>query len=183
MKKCSSCQIDLDKNFLFCPFCGKELSKEKTEPPSCVGAGEEISVFWDANKECLAAADYQKILSRFLELRSKAVSDASGKDMKWSVSADSISLYDAYEHWVGHDDTSFTSIRLTLSRENMSTEGLVKEECDWPCKEQYLLFDKSFREDPYSWCYKHVTHKAWLLIEPYALPGTWRFEYEECHSR
>ena len=130
---------------------------------------------------------HQDIIKRFKEMHEKVMGRNRGTKPIWEESTTNISLSDTWEHWVGHDDTLSKSIELSFSKVWMNVNNVPwATESEWPCSGQALIFDKSRSSDldaPWDSHYSYVTHKAWLLKEPYGLPGLWRFEYKSSNCR
>lgn len=160
-------------------------SQTSEQMPVIVHTSQQLHIFRCAYSAILDESAYQDILARFQKMRNFALACYRGEaDGRWSESANMISLVDECSHWVGHDDTLYTSIELSFSREEAAIDNVEwSADSDWPCSGQYLLFDKSFSENNSPWDYNHVTHKTWLLKEPYGLPGIWRFEYHDSEVR
>lgn len=127
------------------------------------------------------------ITVRFKKMRDEVIPSNSGTHPEWKKSATMISLSETYKIWIGHEDTESESIQLTFSKVCMGIENVPwSTESEWPCSGQALIFDKSYSKgDDNSWDshYSCATHKAWLLNEPYGMPGLWRFEYYSSNSR
>jgi len=207
LKNCHYCGKELPEGANFCPYCGKPIewrtvaanntSVEKTDyaNTSCTHPEEEIST-----PTCGAPEDsplkgfyltdeaLKDIRERFRKMRDEVIPGNSGTQPEWKESATMVSLSETYEAWVGHEDTITDSIHLTFSKICIGLTNVpwIKES-EWPCSGQALIFDKSHSkrgDNPWDHgYYSCITHKAWLLNEPYGMPGLWRFEYYSSSSR
>ena len=132
---------------------------------------------WKISKEA-----HDDIVKRFSQMYAQVFYRKN--EPNWTTSETSISLSDSLDEWGGHDETITTSIRLTFSKEWTRIENIPWEtESEWPCSGQALIFSKPWSEDSAIGLYSYGTHKAWLLKEPYGMPGLWRFEYYSSSSR
>ena len=98
---------------------------------------------------------------------------------QWKEKASSLKLLGTYEAWVGHDETISEKICVSFDK-LIQPEGLPEAwqtESKWPCDGQYQFLDKSVEKGD-DWNYYVSVHKAWLLKNPYGLPGVWCLEYE-----
>ena len=199
LRNCRHCGKELPEEANYCPYCGKSVKVETTIlnelPQNSIASKQKTlsaidqtdkppisveTVLPEISKE--ARAD---IIKRFSQMRNEYISGS--ENQKWTETTTQIVLSDKWEHWVGHDDTISKTIKLTFSKVWMRVENVPwTTESDWPCSGQALLFDKSKSsgsDDPWDSHYWCETHKAWLLKEPYGLPGLWRIDYQTSNSR
>ena len=155
----------LDKEYLISP--GTHDNKRNTNP----------SDNWKISKEA-----HDDIVKRFSQMYDKVFYHKN--EPNWTKSETEISLSDTLEQWVGHDETITTSIRLSFSKVWARIENVPWSiESEWPCSSQALIFSKPWSKESATGLYSYGTHKAWLLKEPYGMPGLWRFEYYSSESR
>ncbi len=198
LKNCHHCGKELPDGANFCPYCGKSVVANSASVKEAVHAGTTDTAQAETasskspgsnqpNRMLLSKEVHQDILTRFKKMHSNVMGSNRGTKPIWEESATKISLADKWEHWVGHDDTLYESISLSFSKVWTNVENVPwVTESEWPCRGQALIFDKSWpRESEEVWDqhYTFVTHKAWLLKEPYGLPGLWRFEYQSQYRR
>lgn len=205
LKNCRYCGKELPDRANYCPYCGKaEISETAavndasvaktacTHIPDMPQIEEPVPTSksprsGQAHNLLLTKEIHQDIIKRFKEMHGKVMGSNRGTKPMWEESTTKISLSDTWEHWVGHDDTLSESIGLSFSKVWVNVDNVPwTTESEWPCSGQALVFDKSRSsdsDDPWDSHYSYVTHKAWLLKEPYGLPGLWRFEYKSSKSR
>lgn len=213
MKVCPKCQHTVNNDYLFCPKCGENLKnchhcgKELPDGANyCPYCGESVKVETTvsttqsqgahANRTSntnqtdswkISQAAHDDIVKRFLQMHDKHIGHHNSPSPKWIKSETNISLSDEWESWVGHDDTISEYINLTFSKVWQRIDNVPwNTESEWPCSGQALLFDKSWShgsDEPWDSHYSYENHKAWLLKEPYGIPGIWRFEYRASESR
>lgn len=198
LKNCHHCGKELPEGANFCPYCGKsakvetapvkdsasrtQAEKETATPTISTSENGKLKGFY------LTDEARKDIRERFRKMRDEVIPGNSGTQPEWKESATIISLSETYEAWVGHEDTITKSIQLTFSKVCIDVKNVPwVEESEWPCSGHALVFDKSHSKcgnNPWDYgYYSCVTHKAWLLKDPYGMPGLWRFEYYSSSSR
>lgn len=207
LKNCHHCGKELPDGANFCPYCGNPVDWRTVVPnntsvekkvctnTSCTQPEKELPTptsdsLGDSPLKGFYLTDEARkdIRMRFNKMRDEVIPSNSGTHPEWKESATIISLSETYEAWVGHEDTITDSIQLTFSKVYIGLKNVPWiTESEWPCSGQALVFDKSHSQrgdNPWDYCYYScVTHKAWLLNEPYGMPGMWRFEYYSSKSR
>ena len=151
--------------------------KKPQQPPkwqAVYDAAGSLRTFRAANARHMQDDGYRQLL----ELLSKKYSAYDIKDAQWKESFQMLSVAGSYEHWVGHDETISKSLEMRFEKlshwqepEEWSTES------DWPCRGAHQYLDE-YKETGDHWNYTFTGRDAWLLKEPFGLPGVWSFGYE-----
>lgn len=201
LKKCYHCGKERPEMANSCPYCGKPTNLEATvqNSPSSEDAvckspikvatvhASEPSSPGQPNNSVISKDAYVDIINRFSLMHDKHIGHNNSPNPNWIRGETRVFLSDEWEHWVGHDDTIEKTIKLTFSKAKTVVSNVEwSTESEWPCSGEALLFDKSWSKEPEAiWdsSYSYVTHKAWLLKEPFGLSGIWQFEYEASGRR
>lgn len=152
--------------------------KTKAKWQAVYDAAASLHIFKEVNERHMQGDGYQKLIAILSEkYHSLDISDHT--DPQWKESSRELSITGAYEHWVGHDETLSESIEMKFRRLHpweWDDPSEWTSESDFPCEGAYQYLNRSKNEGD-NWNYSVMSHKAWLLKEPFGLPGVWSFEY------
>lgn len=158
------------------PTQPEEVPKAKWQ--AVYDAAASLHIFKEVNKQYLQSEGYQNLI-KLLSEKYHSLDIVDQTNPQWKESSGELSITGAYEHWVGHDDTLSESIEMKFKRLQPWEWDEPSEwstESEWPCDGEFQYTDESKNEGD-NWSYSIMSHKAWMLKNPFGLPGVWSFEY------
>ncbi len=164
------------------PAQPEEVPKAKWQ--AVYDAAASLHIFKEVNERYLQGDAYQKLLE-LLSDKYHQLDRLIDTNPKWEESPRALCITGKYYAWTFHDESITDTIEMKFERlrkdEWDEPEGWSVES-DWPCTGQYQYLSEH-KDTGNHWNYDRMTHNAWLLKEPFGLPGVWSFEYKTTNSK